>query len=183
MYEINRRGFDNASTACVRFIQMLIPVLCGVFIVFILRPYIENEGYEVLYTFDVVNKNGWLSIWLTSMLFVAFCIPVVAVICVLTKINIVFVVLQTASQCLFFAGLAYCFSYIFTSTLAGLTVVVLIFTVCQLDLISPFQVLKIQPFCRADIWFDAKVVALNIALTAICFAMGSFFNRRIILRK
>ena len=186
LYDISRYGAESAASSVFFQLQIFAAVSGALPVVFLLRPLVDGDGSEVLYTFSRIRRTGWVSpaaccaihLALVGGLFVWY-----------TRYfsNLWPELFRTAAQVVFFCGLAYCCTYLFRSTLAGFLGTVVVWIVMLVN-VQPSMHLQmfLQKACVFSVitsmnprpveW--AKYTAV-LVLGTLLFLVGALRNRRL----
>ena len=117
-YSLSRFPAEMAAGTVFGQMQIFVPLAGALPVIFLLRPLVEGDGHEVLYTFFAIKRRGYVSVIGVFLLSLVLIAPVFAVYSRLYP-HIINEWARTASQLLFFCSLGYCLTYLCKSSLAA----------------------------------------------------------------
>lgn len=166
--------------------QMILPIMAAFPLIFLLRPYIENDGNEVLYTFKAVRKRGFLSPVLYAVMYVVIMLPFFIWIYFCTYGPLWYELFRSMVQVLFFLFLAYFLIYLFKSTLGAFvsTAVVYLVMIFAANPDSPLDSIlrKVGLFAIVTMEnprpFEPEKYLIYFCISILLFIGGVILNRR-----
>lgn len=183
-YYLSRFGVVNSAAKIFTQVQIFIPVISALPIIFVLKSYVENDGHEVLYTFSSVRRYGFISILIIFLSYVFLTTPLfIYYACVFG--NIWWDFFRTVIQSFFFASLGYSLVYLTRSTLAAFLGVIVVgsgmmlttFEIGEQGRISQMMSIFSRLSRENPHPVEAEKYAVVFAVGIVLFLLGSWKNR------